>query len=430
MSEGIVILGAGLAGLGCARALPGSRVYEAKAHPGGLAYSHIIDGVAFDEGAHICHSKDKAWLQRICGQAGAVHHIPQSCVKNYWHTHWLTYPVQNHLHELPEQDRIRALRDIVRARIEHSHDQASQYDEWCQFQYGSYLKERFYAEYTQKYWRVPMPEMATDWLPGRLMPSQMDRIIEGAFTEQQETQTAFARFHYPKTGGFYAFFDPLFRDMSIQCNARALEIDAKRRLVHFSDGSSVSYSALASSIPLKDLITIIRDVPEEIIEAGECLRYLQLLCVNMLVRCAPSFPLHWMYVYDKEIEAARISFPGALGGEPLPGNRLAIQAEIFRRNDESMEVDRIVENTVRDVAGMLSFSPAVVDVAVPVHIPISYVIPDLNRAEAVKIIEEWLAGHCIHIMGLSGVWKYVWSDAAYVSGLHLGARLRDTYGRT
>ena len=45
----VIILGAGLAGLGCARTLEGARIYEAAKHPGGHAFSHAVDGVFFDD---------------------------------------------------------------------------------------------------------------------------------------------------------------------------------------------------------------------------------------------------------------------------------------------------------------------------------------------------------------------------------------------
>ena len=65
MHTNTIILGAGLTGLGAARELPGSVVYEAKDHPGGHVYSHHQGGLHFDEGAHICHAKDPEWVELL-----------------------------------------------------------------------------------------------------------------------------------------------------------------------------------------------------------------------------------------------------------------------------------------------------------------------------------------------------------------------------
>ena len=82
--ENVIILGGGLSGLGCALTLPDSTIYEASDHPGGHGYSHKLNGFAFDEGAHICHSKDQGWLDLIFNSIKNSHYSQHSCVKNYW----------------------------------------------------------------------------------------------------------------------------------------------------------------------------------------------------------------------------------------------------------------------------------------------------------------------------------------------------------
>jgi protoporphyrinogen oxidase len=145
-AEGVLVLGAGLAGLGCARALPGARVFEAQSHPGGQAWSHAHGGAWFDEGAHISHSRDAEFVRMIT-RGLEVHEIAASRVRNHWHGAWITYPVQNHLHELPAAARTRALADFVEAQAQGGATPAD-YEQWCLAQYGRYLTEHFYREYT------------------------------------------------------------------------------------------------------------------------------------------------------------------------------------------------------------------------------------------------------------------------------------------
>ncbi|MBM3463104.1 MAG: hypothetical protein FJX76_13460 [Armatimonadetes bacterium] len=114
-SDGVIVLGAGIAGLGCARALPGAPVFEATDHLGGHAFSHEMGGVYFDEGAHICHSRRGDFLAMILSSAGRVIETDRSVVRNYWRGRWLTYPVQDNLNELPLEDRLLALTGLVEA---------------------------------------------------------------------------------------------------------------------------------------------------------------------------------------------------------------------------------------------------------------------------------------------------------------------------
>ena len=420
-----IILGAGLAGLGCAQALPNARIYEALDHPGGRVYSHNLNGIYFDEGAHICHSKDQQWLDLLYAQTRDVVQMSQSKVSNYWRGEWVTYPVQNHLHELPLDVKTKALTDFFATQMQFNGKKPANYYDWCLYNYGLYLLENFYAEYTRKYWRVPMQELATDWLAGRLLPSQVERIIAGALAPCEEQQATFAKFHYPAKGGIYSFFKPLFEAMDAHYNAAALEIDLSRREVAFSDGSKDQYETLASSIPLPELVRIIKDVPVAIKTASEQLRHIQLICINMLINRSNVSPYHWFYIYDNIFEASRVSAPGNLSPASVPEGKSALQAEVYRRHDESCEIDLIVEKTVEDIGRVLGFKAEEVCCVEPIYVPYSYVISNLKRADAVKTIVTWLKEHGIYPMGLSGSWQFIWSDVAYQSGVDTAHMIRE-----
>jgi protoporphyrinogen oxidase len=419
---GVIVLGAGLAGLGFARHSPGCRVFEAAEHLGGHAYSHAMDGIHFDQGAHISHTKDDAFRELIDGAAGAVAAVAASVVRNRWQGRWITYPVQNHLRELPPDARIRALTDLVEAHTQTANE-PDNYRDWCRRQYGRYLAENFYDEYTAKYWRVPAESLATDWLGGRLLPSMLPRIIHGAFAQAPEEQAVFARFRYPARGGFFAFFAPLYRDLDVVLGERAVEIDAARKLVRFASGRIEAYDALATSIPLPDLMKMIRGVPIELLDLAARLRHTQLLCVNLIVDRPYLTDCHWFYVYDRDIETSRVSLPGNLAPGSVPDGRTALQAEIFRRDDEPMETDLLVERTIDDMGRLFGFSRWEVRQAGHIHVKRAYVISDQRRAEIVAVLLDWLQRRDVHSMGLYGRWKYVWSDEAYRQGRQTAERL-------
>lgn len=423
----VMILGAGLAGLGCAHELPGARIFEGAPHPGGHAYSHEVDGVYFDEGAHICHAKDPDWLKRLYEAAGKVEKIGISRISSHWKKQWITYPVQNNLHELPVRERIEALKGFVNALSDRGNEEPAHYLDWCRTQYGDFLTEEFYKVYTDKYWRVPMEQLGTDWLGGRLLPSQIDRIIEGAFGNPMESQAVFAQFHYPAKGGFYAFFRPMFEQLNVAFNKRVVELRPNKRAVVFDDGEVVSYGRLATSIPLPAMIGMIPDAPKDIRRAARLLRHIQLLCVNIIVDRPNMSPYHWFYVYDQDIDVSRVKVNSNVAPQSVPAGRTALQCEIFRRMDEPLPVEELADKAVRDMGKLLGFDPERdVRVMQPVLIPHAYVVSDLHRADAVDILIPWLEAQDIYPMGLFGRWKFIWSDAAYQSGSDLGRRLRST----
>jgi len=416
-SEKIVVLGAGLAGLGFARSLPKASVFEAKDHPGGHAFSHDVDGCFFDEGAHISHTQDSRFLKLIYEQAGQVHQIAPSRVSNYWNGRWVTYPVQNHLYELPLKNRIPALLGLMAAHARPKRS-LSNYADWCKNQYGNYLSHHFYGVFTQKYWRMEMEELSVDWVEGRLIKSFLKNVVLGALMPQGEKQASFRRFHYPASGGFFGFFKPLYRTMKIHYGERAVEVDSQTKRITFESGRTEHYDALASSIPLPELIGIIKDVPSSVAEAAHSLKHTKLLCVNMVVNRPRLTPLHWCYIYDHDVEAARVSFPSNLSPGGVREGLSTLQAEIFRRFDEDWDTEALSRRTIRQMADLFGFDKKSELISVkPISIPYAYVISDKERERSVSHILTWLKKKDVVCMGFYGKWKHKWSDAAYSSGL-------------
>ena len=421
MSErNVVVLGAGLAGLGFARHCPGCRVFEADATPGGHARSHEFAGAWFDQGAHICHSQDGAWL-KLVGAATPLHAMTKSTVLNHKSGRWFAYPVQNHLFDLPKADREAALMDFLAAQEKYRGREPKNYEEWCRFQYGDSLVENFYRLYTAKYWHVPMAELATDWLGGRLLPSQVENIIAGAQGPVAEKQAVFRTFRYPHRGGFFAMLAQLVDGVDLRLNKRAVRVDAAERIVAFADGAAESYDALVSTIPLPELVGMIPDAPADVRAAAAKLRAMRQVCVNLVVDRESLSPANWFYVYDPDIDVSRVSFPFSLSGER--NGRTAIQAEIFLPPATRPDEAALMEKALADLGRLLKFPASAVLAAEIRAYPLSYVVSDLARAAAVRRVRDWLRGRGIETAGLFGNWEYVWSDRAFAGGRALAQAL-------
>jgi protoporphyrinogen oxidase len=411
-----VILGCGLAGAGCARQLPGARVFEAADHIGGHAVSRQWQGFSFDEGAHICHSKDEDFLRRIgVGSRTDIGDVV-SKTANWDRGRWLSYPVQNHLHQLPVDERIAALTGFVRAQGQQA-GAPGDYLQWCRAQYGDYLTETYYKRYTEKYWRTDMAAMDIDWLSGRLLPTQVDRVVAGAIASQEEKQPVFARFRYPRQGGFMALMQPLFDGLAVTLNERAVAIDARARKVTFASGRAENYDHLVSTLPLPKLVAMLANPPASVRDAAASLRWTQLVCVDFVVARPNVVPWHWFYIYDTDIDTSRVSVPSNLAEDPRPLS--AFQAELFRRDDEKLDpatLQALGEKAALELTGLLGIAKTdILDIKTTL-VPFGYVVPCLGHARAAAHVLEWLQQQNIEAAGLHGRWKYVWSDAAYRSG--------------
>ena len=423
----VIVLGAGLAGLGFARHWPGCRVFEADGEPGGHARSHEFGGAWFDRGAHICHSQDDAWL-KLVGAATPLHEMAQSTVLNHKAGRWFAYPVQNHLFDLPQAEREAALADFLAAQEQYRGREPKNYEEWCRFQYGDFLLENFYRLYTAKYWHVPMAQLATDWLGGRLLPSQVANIVAGAQGPAEEKQAVFRTFRYPRRGGFFAMLAQLADGVDLHLNKRAVRVDAQKRIVAFADGAEESYDALVSTIPLPELVGLIPDAPADVRAAAAKLRALRQICVNLVVDRESLSSANWFYVYDPDIDVSRVSFPFSLSGER--NGRTAIQAEIFLPQAARPDESALLEKALGDLGRLLRFPKSAILAAEIRAYPLSYVVSDLDRGPAVRRVRDWLRGRGIETTGLFGAWEYVWSDRAFAGGRALAQGLETRPGRS
>jgi len=94
----------------------------------------------------------------------------------------------------------------------------------------------------------------------------------------------------------------------------------------------------------------------------------------------------------------------------------ALQCEIFRRMDEDLPVEELTEKAARDLGRLLGFKQTDIHAISSIPVSHSYVISDHNREAASNTIISWLEENDIYPVGLFGKWKFIWSDAAYISG--------------
>jgi protoporphyrinogen oxidase len=104
-------------------------------------------------------------------------------------------------------------------------------------------------------------------------------------------------------------------------------------------------------------------------------------------------------------------------------NQTAIQAEIFLPQNARPNEAQLRDQAIADLGRILRFAPDEVTAAEIRCYPHSYVVSDLARAPAVRLIRDWLRTQRIVTAGLFGEWHYVWSDRAYASGRNLAQTL-------
>lgn len=420
----MIILGAGLAGLSAAYH-SGAAIYEKEEDIGGTCVSLRQDGYVFDLGIHVLHARNKYVLRLLSQNKRAGLQYKKRSAWIYSYNVLTKYPFQANTFGLPKNIAMQCLVGFMDASGKAGRDYDN-YEEWVYATFGKGIAEHFYLPYSEKFWTVKARELNNEWLDVRVPRPRLEQVIEGALSIQKEEFGPNAVFQYPKTGGIQRVAEALVKkNMRIMCGKEAVSIDTGKKVVHFSDRSTVHYDKLLSTIPLPELVRIIDRVPEPVKRAAGDLKYNSILCVNLGVMREDLNPRHWIYFPEEKFCAFRISFPKNFSRFTVPRGWSSVQAEISYSKFKPLRHRDIVEKMIRDLlrANIIKAKDKVKLISTK-DIKYAYVIYDHGRADNLKVINKFLTGNNIHTAGRYGRWEYLWMDEAIQSGRKIAGEIR------
>jgi protoporphyrinogen oxidase len=423
-----IILGGGLAGLSACYHGNGI-VYEKDNNSGGHARSHAADGFIFDEGIHVLHTSNK-YILNLMEKIDAGLEIKE---RNAWiHSNGVLtrYPFQANTYGLP----IDIVKECLLGFIENDFGESNQikhYQDWVYYMFGKGIAEHFMIPYSKKFWGMDPKKLTTDWVNIRHPKPTLEEVINGALHDQDKGFGINAIFRYPKEGGF----GYIGKALAMQCEDRihlgmkATEIDISKKIITFNDQEKIAYKKILSSIPLPDLISLIPDAPENVIDACNKLKTNSIFVVNLGVKRENITDKSWIYFLEKEYCFIRVSFPFNFidnSSSVAPHGCSSISVEIAYGHDNELPVskDKIIDRVKEDLikADILKLSDEIV-FQDTYNIKYGYVIFDEERKPAVKEIHDYLKGKDIIPFGRYGLWAYLWSDEAIMSGKKAAEKL-------
>ena len=301
--------------------------------------------------------------------------------------------------------------------------------EFIQQVWGAGIGKHFAVPYNRKIWAVPLEEMETSWLGGRVPMPDLGEMIEGALSPKPKPMGPNARFGYPLRGGFQALMDgfgPLLAG-EVRLNSRVRAVSPSRRTVTLTDGSTVRYDRLVSTMPLPRLVKALGDeAPEAVRRAAAGLRYTSVRCVNLGIGRERVTDKHWVY-YPEDSVFHRIFVQGNASPHCNPPGGFGLTCEITYGPlkplpcDGQALIDRCVADCV--AVGMIRADDPVW-CANQVDMPFAYVVYDHARRGNVDLIRDWLAPHGIHLAGRYSEWEYYNSDHAFLAGRKVAEAVR------
>ena len=425
-------MGGGLAGLGAGLTAPTPLVIvEALARPGGLTLTDSMKGFHFDKTGHIIHLRRPVEKRLIRGVLRGLLTKRKRKAAFYMRGKLLPYPFQTHFLLLGEPLASRCLEDFKKARKRWPKGGVNKdFEAWCRTQFGDGIAEAFMLPYNEKLFRIAPKKMNPSWRGVYIPRPSMAEVMKAKREGELSGQGYNAVFSYPKKGGIEALPRGLAKmagkrpGLRLLTGRRVRRIDLAKKRVALDSGKTLGWERLISTLPLPETLKLCGKVPSAIRAAASRLRWVGVVNVNLGFKGNPWPGIHWVYFSEKKYPFYRIGFPSRFSNGAAPRGTTSCYVEVSYRPEDGPDVkkaEREVLASMRDL-GLLAEKQKLMVLRSQV-IPYAYVVFDHHRAQAVRVIHEWLAGKGVVCAGRYGEWTYGSMEDALASGREAGIRL-------
>jgi UDP-galactopyranose mutase len=462
-SVSCAIIGAGPTGLSAAYHLgPDTLLLERNTTVGGWCRSIKDKGFTFDYAGHIMFSNDPYVLKLYDILLGDNQHWQNREAWVYSKNVHTRYPFQGALYGLPPEvikecilgaidarygvaqndasaEKICAIEnvadccadgttDAVNASTVGTKRHTQNFQEFIYKVWGAGIAKHFAIPYNKKLWTLPLTEMETSWLGGRVPLPDLSEIIDGALQPVGKPMGPNSRFGYPLKGGFEALvngFVPHIKG-TIKVNADVVQLLPREHTMVLADNRRVRYDNLISTMPLPELVKLIgNEAPEEVKAAARGLRHISIRCVNIGINRESVTDKHWIY-YPEDSIFHRIFVQGNASPECNAPGGFGFTCEISYSPWKPLPVDgdeliaRCIEDSIK--VGMMNPDDKVITANL-VDMPYAYVIYDHARAKNVATVKAWMEQYDIILAGRYSEWEYYNSDHAFLAGKKAAERV-------
>jgi UDP-galactopyranose mutase len=271
--------------------------------------------------------------------------------------------------------------------------------------------------YNEKVWAYPLDQVRADWVGGRIVKPDVRTIIEGAVAPRSFEDFPNSVVRYPNTGGFAAIYRPFAPNSRLMRHRRVIAVDPEARTLQLSDGDTVHWTALVSTMPLDVLTAITSTASTAMRNAAATLAWNSLHLASFAVTAMPPHDWQRIYCALPDVPFHKLvlnsnSSP-ALRCQPRAG----LQAEISFSNHKPVATDGLLQASWSAIVAMgLTGDETTVAEADLRTIERAYPVPTRASKGAREFLISEFARWRIFCAGRFGTWSYINSDDAFVMG--------------
>lgn len=339
-----VIIGAGPAGVSAAYQIAAKGggikpvILEQSERPGGISATFEFDGCRIDLGPHRFFSKSdkvmKFWQSMLPGGTEGNFLPVERLTRIFFLRKFFDYPVKLNFNTMRNLGFMRMAKigiDYIKACVFPIKKEKSLEDFFIN-RFGRELYLTFFKDYTEKVWGIKCSDISPDWGAQRVKGISIAAVIINAigaflekisFIKRKKIETSLVdSFYYPEYGAgqMYEKIAENAKKAGAEIHfckkaARIIPDGAKFKVIaeDMKDGSRTEYSAdyVISTMPVKELISAMPDVPENVRQAADGLVYRDYLIAAILLK---EFLLNekakvkdnWIYLQERDMTDGRL----------------------------------------------------------------------------------------------------------------------------
>lgn len=420
MKTDLAILGAGFAGIGAGAAATemnmAAVLFERDKEWGGLCGNFTVDGFRFDKAVHLSFTSNSL-CKKYFWKCRHYTYPPEAM--NYKSGFWVRHPVQNNLRQLPVGERIKIIQSFIQRDVQT--DNAKDYEQWLELQFGVYFAKKYPRIYTQKYWATIPEHLNCTWCGKRIYRPSLEEVLRGSYPDDCESENVYyaKAMNYPKLGGYKNFLADAANKLDIRYGYRAIRIDTSKREIIFENGEIWEYKRLISTLPLPELVDMLSpSVPQNVSKAAKELQATSMALVSVGFRRKIKIPSLWFYVYDMDIPFARVHSPSMKSPDNVPEGCSSLQFEVYYSKEMPSMMDDVAltEKTLDAMEKMSLAKREDIKVLDCRHVRYANVIYYHGIERWRRSLLEECENRGIVSCGRFGRWEYLWSDQSFLSG--------------
>jgi len=452
----VVILGAGLAGLGSGYALSISNsssrtnilVIEAGKTVGGLAKTINRNGFRFDLGGHRFKTSNPKIEQLVRDILQEELLVVNRSSKILLRDKYFDYPLKplNAISGFGIATTSQIILEYTAGLLKQPfvNKKIVSLEDWVVHHFGRTLFKIYFREYSEKVWGINCNRICMEWMEQRIQKLSLWKAIRKALFKynNREMHTLASEFLYPSLG-IGRIADRLKQEIEINntvlTNSRIVRVNhnghrienvttrsglANNKTDNHAESQTCDHKGneFISSIPVATLVQLLDPKPPtEVLEAASKLKYRDLVVVTIMLDRARVTDQTWIYIPEQKIPFGRIHEPTNWSSKMAPvGKTLLVTEHFCFRGDETWSAsdEELAEKTISNLVNLGFIKRHEVLDKVVLRIPRAYPLFEVGYTTQLEKICAYLDRfRNLRLIGRGGMFRYYNMDHTLESGI-------------